>query len=66
MSEKEHEFLTVDQAAKLLHTTAKALYTQRYRRELPGSLGIPVGRRLLWRRSDIDRWFSAQLEQVQR
>lgn len=62
MSKNPGEFLTVDQTAKLLHCTPKALYSQRHRGDTPGSLGIRVGKRLLWRREDIDRWFTAQAE----
>lgn len=51
------EFLTIDEIAELLRLTPAALYTQRYRGEVPGSLGRKVGRQILWRWSDIDEWW---------
>jgi predicted DNA-binding transcriptional regulator AlpA len=48
--------LTVEEVAELLRTTRSALYSSRHRKEAPGFLGIKVGRRLLWRPSDLEHW----------
>ena len=48
--------LTLQETANYLHLTPGALYTQRYRGEKPGVLGIRVGRKILFRSSDIDRF----------
>lgn len=59
------EFLTVDETADLLRTTPGAIYTSRHRSEPPGIFAVKVGRKLLFRRSDIDAYFTEQLR-VQR
>lgn len=48
--------LTLQETANYLRLTPGALYTQRYRGEKPGVLGIRVGRKILFRPSDIDRF----------
>ena len=53
--------LTVPEAAAYLRLSAAALYTQRHRGEKPGSLGVKVGRRLLFRTSDIERFIDEQI-----
>lgn len=53
--------LTIEEAAEYLRLTPGALYTQRYRREKPGSLGVRIGRRILYRPSDIDRFLDEKL-----
>jgi hypothetical protein len=42
--------------AEYLHMTPGALYTQRYRGDKPGALGIRVGRKILFRPSEVDRF----------
>lgn len=60
------EFLSVAELAALLHRTPSSIYTERHRGEGVGALGIRVGRRLLWRRSDLDRWWDRQIEETAR
>ncbi len=64
------EHLTVGEAASYLRLTPGAMHTQRHRGERPGSLGIRVGRKLIYRRADLDRYldelFVAQTEAVGR
>lgn len=48
--------LTLRETADYLRLTPGALYTQRYRGEKPGVLGLRVGRKILFRPSDIDRF----------
>lgn len=48
--------LTLQETAEYLRLTPGALYTQRYRGEKPGVLGIRIGRKVLFRSSDIDRF----------
>lgn len=55
--------LTVEETADYLRLTPGALYTQRYRGEKPGALGIRVGRKILYRPSDIDRFLDERLEE---
>lgn len=55
--------LTVKETAAYLRLTPGALYTQRYRGEKPGALGIRVGRKILYRPSDIDRFLDERLEE---
>ena len=56
--------LTLEETAQYLRLTPGALYTQRYRREKPGALGIRVGRRILFRPSDIDRFLDERLSEA--
>jgi hypothetical protein len=56
--------LTLEETAEYLRLTPGALYTQRYRCEKPGALGIRVGRRILYRPSDIDRFLSERLTEA--
>jgi len=55
--------LTLEETAEYLRLTPGALYTQRYRREKPGALGIRVGRRVLYRPSDIDRFLDERISE---
>lgn len=50
------QLLTLRETAEYLRLTPGALYTQRYRGEKPGVLGIRVGRKVLFRPSDLDRF----------
>lgn len=56
--------LTLEETAAYLRLTPGALYTQRYRREKPGVLGIRVGRRVLFRPSDIDRFLDESADKA--
>ena len=59
------QLLTLEETAEYLRLTPGALYTQRYRREKPGVLGIRVGRRVLFRPSDIDHFLDERLSEVE-
>lgn len=56
--------LTLKEAADYLRLTPAALYTQRHRGEKPGALGIRVGRKILYRPSDINRFLDEQLAET--
>lgn len=56
--------LTLKEAADYLRLTPSALYTQRYRGEKPGALGIRVGRKILYRPSDIERFLEERLAEA--
>ncbi|HUP15638.1 MAG TPA: helix-turn-helix domain-containing protein [Acidimicrobiia bacterium] len=56
--------LTLKEAADYLRLTPSALYTQRYRGEKPGALGIRVGRKVLYRPSDIERFLEERLAEA--
>lgn len=50
--------LTVKEVADYLRVTPSALYVQRHRGEEPGALGIRVGKRILYRPADLDRFLN--------
>ena len=54
------DFLTIEEVADLFGRSRESLYTERHRRSGVGSLGVSVGKRLYWRRADIDAWFDEQ------
>lgn len=56
--------LTLKEAADYLRLTPSAMYTQRHRSEKPGALGIRVGRKILYRPSDINRFLDEQLAET--
>jgi predicted DNA-binding transcriptional regulator AlpA len=59
-------YLGIDEvAARYPGQTPNSLYTQRHRGEAPGALGVKVGRRILWRESDLEAWFDS-LREAQR
>jgi len=58
--------LTLKETAEYLRLTPGALYTQRHRGEKPGALGIRVGRKILYRPSDIDRFLDERLTELTR
>lgn len=57
--------LTIQEVAEYLRLTPNALYTQRHRGEKPGVLGIRVGRKLLFRPSDLDRFLEERLQEAE-
>ena len=57
--------LTLREAAEYLRLTPSALYTQRHRGEKPGALGIRVGRKILYRPSDISQYLDELLAEAQ-
>jgi hypothetical protein len=63
--EKPEPLLTLKETADYLRLTPAALYTQRHRGDKPGALGIRVGRKILYRPSDINRYLDEQLAENQ-
>ena len=57
----DSDLLTVEQLAELLRTSPSAIHSQRHRGQAPGRFGVKLGRRVFWRRSDLDAHFSAEL-----
>jgi len=55
------DLLTVEQLAELLQTSTSAIHSQRHRGQAPGRLGVALGRRIYWRRQDLDAHFVAEL-----
>ena len=55
------DLLTVEQLAELLSTTPSAIHSQRHRGQAPGRFGVKLGRRIFWRRQDLDAHFTAEL-----
>lgn len=56
--------LTLKEAADYLRLTPSALYGQRHRGEKPGALGIRVGRKVLYRPSDIESFLDERLAEA--
>lgn len=52
--EPEDYLLTLPEVAEMLRMTPYALYTLRTRRQ--GPRGMTIGRRVLFRRGDVDAW----------
>jgi hypothetical protein len=63
--EMPEPLLTLKETADYLRLTPAALYTQRHRGDKPGALGIRVGRKILYRPSDINRFLDEQLAEAQ-
>lgn len=58
MDDRDHELLTIAEAADLLRSPVATL---RYWRHLGvGPCSFRVGRRVLYRRTDIDNWIAAR------
>lgn len=56
--------MTIEQLAECLHTTAGAVYTMRSCGKGPRS--IRVGRRVLFRASDVEAWLSEHTTDAKR
>lgn len=54
------QLYTVEQVAEWAHTTASGIWTLRSRNK--GPKGVRVGRRVLFRESDIRRWLEERAE----
>jgi predicted DNA-binding transcriptional regulator AlpA len=54
------ELLTIDDVAKLIHTSPGTIHYWRHADPLKVPPALKVGRRLLWRRADVERWLAAQ------
>lgn len=52
------EYLTLSEAAQLLRTPTKTLYAWRHQRCGPPS--YKIGRRVLYRRDELNKWVRAQ------
>lgn len=65
MPEQPTELLTADQVADWFQHTKPALYVQRHRGEAPGALSVKIGKRLLWRRSDLEAWVESVFNAAQ-
>lgn len=57
------ELLTVEELADLVRCTPAAIYVQHHRGQAPGALGFKAGRRILYRRSDLEAWFDSRAAQ---
>ena len=59
------EYLNVEDVAALFGRSRASIYVERHKGEGLGALGVQVGKRLFWRRADVDAWFEQKLaEQV--
>jgi hypothetical protein len=57
--------LTLREAADYLRLTPAALDTQRHLGDKPGALGVRVGRKILYRQSDINQYLDELLAEIQ-
>ena len=57
----DQDLLTVEELARLLRVSSSAIHSQRYRGEKPGVLGFALGRRIFYRRSDLDAFIEEQI-----
>ncbi len=57
----DRDLLTVEELARLLRVGPSAIHSQRHRGEMPGSLGVKLGKRVFYRRSDIDAFIDQQI-----
>ena len=57
----DRDLLTVEELARLLRVSPSAIHSQRYRGEKPGALGFALGRRIFYRRSDLDDFIEQQI-----
>lgn len=54
---EEPTYLDIDKVARRYSSSANALYSQRHRGSNPGALAVRVGKKLLWRESDLETWW---------
>jgi hypothetical protein len=54
------QLLTVQEVANILRTTPGAIYNQRHRGDAPGSLGIRVGRRILFHVRNLEAFLAEE------
>ena len=55
---------TAQEVADYISTSVAALHTQRYRNEEPGSLGVVVGRKLLFKSEEVEAWLEGKLAEA--
>jgi hypothetical protein len=61
----DQDFITIEELVELFPSlTPGAIYSARSRGQEPASLGVRVGKRLLFRRSDVLDWFERQKTQA--
>jgi len=53
-------FLTAEEVADRFRTTPEALHMQRRRGQQPGTLGLKIGKRILFDPRDIDAYLDSQ------
>ena len=54
-TKQQEEILTIDQACEILHLARPTIYTMTSKRRIPH---MKTGKRLLFRRSDLESWLS--------
>ena len=52
------------EVADYISTSVAALHTQRYRGEEPGSLGVVIGRKLLFKTEEVEAWLDRKLAEA--
>lgn len=62
----DDRFLTTAEVAERYRLTESALYSQRHRGDPPGSLGVRVGRKILFKLSELEVWWRAERQRAQR
>lgn len=60
----QDEYLVLEQILPIGDRTPSAIYSERHRGVGLGALAVKVGKRLVWRRSDVERWFEEQRQKA--
>ena len=55
------QLLTVEELSSLLRVSRAAIYSQRLRGDMPGTLGVKLGKRIFFRRADIAAYMDQQV-----
>lgn len=59
-----NEYLSIAEVSILFQTSPSALYSQKHRNEAPGNLCVRVGKKLMWKRSDLEAWFDSERQKA--
>ena len=51
---------TIEEVSAYLRLPIRTLYSQRHRGHAPGSLGLRVGKRLVWDWEEVDSWLESK------
>lgn len=59
------EYLTLDEFCAAYRISKETVYNQRYRRTNPGSLAVRLGKKLVFRKRDVEAWFDQEQKRSQ-
>ena len=58
------ELITVAELAAWVRSTTAAIHVQRHRGQLPGALGMKVGKKVLFDRREVEDFLASQRQEV--